>query len=72
MEENLPVADVSNHDDAQRDAFAKRNPYRAQMAKGQGSTSVFWREPASEPHNYAELLKSGKLLAHPSGRFVRP
>lgn len=47
-------------------------PHQASMAVGQAATSVLFREPAPEPHNYHKALEAGQLLPHPSGKFVRP
>jgi len=47
-------------------------PGCAAHAKGQQPGSVLLRAPATEPHNYAQMLEAGAILPHPSGRFVRP
>ena len=53
-------------------AHAKQFPALAALAAGQVANSVLFRAPATEPNRYAEMLASGQILPHPSGRFVRP
>lgn len=59
-------------EEALKNLLALGLPERANLALGQDPRSVLYQAPATEPHNYADMLKEGHLLPHPSGRFVRP
>jgi len=56
--------------EAEAEAFKKAWPARASLKAG--PNSVLSKAPATEPHNWADLLEKGLLLKHPSGRFVAP